>query len=386
MLLTEQGIKRPSYQELLNKKIDRAKKLFGEDIDTSEQSVFGKYIRMEAEDLSECYELLEDIYYSRTPNSARGQNLDRLLPFAGIVRNPANYAIHKLLITGVPGKIVSAGTLVKGDEINFYVDNYYQIGKEGNVEVCVNCTQAGIIGNVPVGEITELVKPDANIIEIEHISIVQLGTERETDIALRVRFKQAMKGGGSSTFDALEGAISRVPLVDGVYIRENRTKEIIDNLPPNSYECFVLAPTSQDTLIAQAIFDYRPLGVTQIGNVEIDAYDKQGRVHKSKFSRAVQKDLYIKVHVLTNNYFEANGVEQIKNSILQQVNTLSTGNTLYISILYGYIHKIAGVVNVMSLSVSLDAENYYAESITANPYEVIRTSLEQIEIEVIESE
>ncbi len=386
MLLTEQGIERPTYQKILDKKIDRAKKLFGEEIDTSEQSVFGKYIRMEAEDLAECYELLEDIYYSRTPNSARGQSLDRLLPFAGITRNPANYARHKLLITGESGKMIPAGTLVKGDDVSFYIDNYYQINEDGTVEVYVNCTQTGIVGNVPVGKITELEKSDAAITNIKHLAIVQEGTEKESDTALRVRFKKAMQGAGSSTFNALSGAISRVPFVSGVYIKENREKEEKDGLPPHSYECFVLAPETQDSFIAQAIFDNRPLGVTQIGNIEIDAYDKQGRAHKSKFSRAIRKDLYVKIKVLVNDYFEANGAEQIKNNVLEQINTLSTGSTLYISVLYGYIHEIAGVVNVMSLSISLDGESYHSESISANPYEVIRTSFEHIEIEVLENE
>ena len=87
MVLTEKGFKRPTYDDLLATQITRAKELFGEDIDTSGQSVLGKFLRINVADLAECYELLEDIYYARFPGSARGQSLDRLCTFAGVVRD-----------------------------------------------------------------------------------------------------------------------------------------------------------------------------------------------------------------------------------------------------------------------------------------------------------
>lgn len=92
MVLTDTGFKRPTFADLLPGQINRAKQLWGEDIDTSEQSALGKYIRINVHDLAECYELLEDIYYARFPGSARGQSLDRLCTFAGVVRDPATAA------------------------------------------------------------------------------------------------------------------------------------------------------------------------------------------------------------------------------------------------------------------------------------------------------
>lgn len=79
MVLTDKGFQRPTYDDLLTRQENRAKTLFGEDIDTSSQSILGKYIRLNVEDLAECYELLEEIYYAIFPGSARGQSLDRAL-------------------------------------------------------------------------------------------------------------------------------------------------------------------------------------------------------------------------------------------------------------------------------------------------------------------
>ena len=44
MAITGQGYQRPSYEELLDAKIELAQELFGTDIDTSDASILGKII------------------------------------------------------------------------------------------------------------------------------------------------------------------------------------------------------------------------------------------------------------------------------------------------------------------------------------------------------
>ena len=46
MVLTEKGFQRPTFNDLLTAQENRAKLLFGEDIDTSSQSILGKFIRL----------------------------------------------------------------------------------------------------------------------------------------------------------------------------------------------------------------------------------------------------------------------------------------------------------------------------------------------------
>ena len=43
MPMTEKGFQKRTYAEILEAQITRAKDLFGNDIDTSEKSVLGKY-------------------------------------------------------------------------------------------------------------------------------------------------------------------------------------------------------------------------------------------------------------------------------------------------------------------------------------------------------
>lgn len=384
MVLTEKGFKRPTYEDLLAAQVARAKELFGEDIDTSGQSVLGKFLRINVADLAECYELLEDIYYARFPNSARGQSLDRLCTFAGVVRDPATAARLKVRMYGNKGAVVPAAFQISGAGRVFYIDTDYTVGADGSVECHAICAESGAAGNIPYETILTIVNPDPDLEKAELVKVDTYGQEREGDTSLRIRFGESVAGAGSATVDAIRGAISRVALVDGVAIAENDTEETVDGRPPHSFECYVLAPESQDQLVAEAIFAKKPLGIKSIGDVEIQVLDEGKRPHSIRFSRTVKRTVYIRIKILTNQFFESDGIGQIKDSLLEYINNLANGDSVYLSSLYGYIHEVHGVVNVQELLISGDGKTYTAGNFVIGDHEVARSDAEMIGIEVVE--
>ena len=384
MPLTDLGYERPTLEDLLEKQRERAKLLFGEDIDTNDNTPLGKFIRLNVADLADVYEILEMIYYARFPNTATGISLDRLCPFAGISRNPATCAAHNVRFIGTAGEYVPEAFMVStaDGDITFHTYDSLLIGENGTVDGVVYCETAGTIGNVTLGKINTIVNPDANVDSIEHLGIAVYGEDVETDAALRGRFNDTISGSGSSTAAAISGAIARVPLVDGVAVVENDTDGTVDGIPPHSFECFVLSPESQDVLVAEAIFNKKPLGIKAVGDVAVEIVDESGTTHTVSFSRAIQKDLYIKLNVVTNNYFETDGAEQIKSHIAEYINTLKNGENVYLSSIYGYIYKAAGVVNVSSLTLSTDGSAYNTNNIEVANNEVARVDTANIEVVV----
>ncbi len=382
MVLTEKGFIRPTYDELLGRQERRAKELFGEDIDTSGESILGKFIRINVEDLAECYELLEELYYARFPNTARGQSLDRLCTFAGMVRDPATAAKIRVRFHGVAGAVVPMAFLIDGDGQTFYVADDYAIGPDGAVEAKAVCTAAGAAGNIALGTPMGIKNPAADISSVELLEILSYGTEREKDAALRLRFGKSVAGMGSSTSDAISGAVSRVPLVDGVTVIENDTDQAVDGRPPHTFECYVLAPESQDQMVAEAIFSKKPLGIRAIGDVGMQVLDEGNKPHTVCFSRMDKKEIYIAVVVLVNQFFEASGADQIKDSLAGYVNNLANGEAVYLSSLYGHIHEIHGVLNVQGLQLSDDGTDYRPEDVFVAEHEIARVSPEHISVEV----
>ena len=256
MPLTSKGFERLTYDDIVNKKIQKAKELFGEDIDTSELTPLGKFIRINAFDLAEAEEEAEYIYYSIFPNTASGVSLDRLCTFVGISRNPATSAIYNVKINGTDGYIVPVGFLVgTASGINFYNTADVEI-VNGECTINVWCTQTGTLGNVEIETINKVVNPIADISGVQGIELVSLGTDDETDYELRKRFELAREGTGACTESSIRAALMRVPTVTsaGVIINDTQTitfeeaAEAASKGNGSDLDCFT-APSSEKDLV-----------------------------------------------------------------------------------------------------------------------------------------
>ena len=381
MSLTEHGFERPSYNEILEAQINRAKTLFGETIDTGELTALGKYIRINVADIDNLYQVLEGVYYARFPNTATGVSLDRLCPFAGIVRKPATYATHKILITGTAGAVIGVDFEVStaNQSVAFHLSDYYTIGINGTVEAIVECNEAGTIGNILSSTIDTIVNPLADVESVEGVEIVSYGEDRETDVSLRKRFTSAITGSGSGTAAAIKGAIMRVAEVGGCSIVENITDHTVGDLPPYSFSCYVQSDETPatDQQIAQAIFSKKPLGIQTYGSVQVQVVDDSRNIHTISFERVTRKDIYIQISIRITDDFADDSEDIIKANLVDFISGFSNGEGVYLSALYSYIN-ITGVRNVESLELSTDGETYSAANITCTSKQIARTSADKI--------
>ena len=380
--ITDKGFVRPSYDEILQAQINRAKVLLGDDIDTSEESILGKFIRINVFDLNICYETLEDLYYSSFPNTARGQSLDRLGPFAAVSRNQATQARIEVKIKGTAGTSVPAAFLLKSDKTQFYVVDGTIIDSNGEVVVIANCVEDGEVGNSVTGSELVIQNPRMGIDSVEFIRIIQKGEELESDKDFRIRFSNSLAGAGSSTSSAIKGAIYRVPLVDGVSIIDNSDGKN-SSIPPHSFACYVLAPESQYDEIAKAIFDKKPLGIQCAGDIERTVYDDWGKPHTIKFFATTKAALSVSLKIKTNQYFGSAGSSQIKENIANFINNLANGEDVYYTSVFGYIHKVDGVVSVAELKIGKSGQSLGQGDITIGEQEIARIDISNIVVEVV---
>ena len=381
MALSEKGYNRPTYEEILASKIQTAEKLFGENIDTSETTPLGKFIRIGAYDLSKAYEDLENIYYSRFPNTANGLSLDRLCVFAGITRNPATYAEHTVTVTGNANTEVEEMIVCGEDsELIFHNIEPFTIPTSGTIDIIVQCSTYGTIGNVTV--IDEIVNPIAGVNSVKYSGTVKYGEDVENDFDLRRRFSEAIEGIGSSNANAIRTSILRVPTVKSVSIIENKENVTVNNRPPHSFECFVYGGEEYQTEIARAIYDKAPIGITTVSTsdepISINLYDEGGTEHTINFSHTLNIPIYIKVDYKTNNKFTNDGKEQIKNTLVEFINNLGVGSDVIQSSLYGYIYNIEGVRDVTSLTIGTTSDSLTTDNINIEDWEVAITDVEKI--------
>ena len=382
MPLTEKGFQRLTYDDILNMQIDRAKLLFGEDIDTTDKSVFGKFLRLYCLDAAQNQELAEGVYLSAFPNTASGVGLDRLCPLVGISRNPATYARHNITIIGTAGETVEAGFLVAAGEIIFHTTQDYAIGDDGTVSVIVECNESGTVGNVEIGKIKDIVNPNANVKSILHTDIETIADDFETDYSLRTRFSQAFSTVGSSTLEAIRGAILRVTGVESVLILENDTNIVNEaGVPAHSFRCYVLAPESLKQEIGEAIFSKKPIGVGTDGTETVTTTDIGGGTHTIKFSWTETVGIHVRCTLVTDSNFSDEKLQEIKDNIVEKLSRYGNGQDVTASSLYADVY-VDGVTDVTVLEISPDGSSYGASVIEINDHQVARTTDAYIEVTV----
>lgn len=389
-MITALGFERPTYDDLLQAQIARCKKQFGEDIDTSETSVLGKYIRIVVYDLAQAYEDLESTYYARYPNTSSGINLDRLCPYAGITRNPATAAMRKVKVIGAANALIKMGFLFSADntetEITYYTVDDLTLDSEGKGEINVICTELGTIGNVELGTITKITNPSVDVDSVTDIEVIAIGEEAESDYKLRKRWLQAIGGGGSGTAASIRSEIYRIQNVESVTVIENDSDYTdAQGRPPHSFEAYVFAPLVGDTEIAKAIFRKKPIGIKSYGNAAttfLDDYDTEQTVN---FTRSTEIEIRVNVEIRVNNDFEGVvGKEKIAERISDYVMNLGNGEDVYRTKFYSFVHSVAGVVEVPSITISADGgETYTENNVMCDPWELPRLIPDNVNVRVI---
>lgn len=369
-MITDLGYKRRTYEEILNAKIAKAKELFGEDINTENNTALGKYIRINAYDQYYVEQLAEKIYYSIFPQYSSGQSLDRLGWSVGMTRNmatPSRYLVH---IVGTAGEKVEYGFLVGTEsELNFFNTEETTIGEDGTCDIIVECVESGTMGNVSPDAINNAVNPVASVESVKGISIVETATDDESDYDFIKRYEIVREGKGSCTVASIISALTNIPTVHGAYVRVNESAtETVDDIPPKTIACYVDGGESREQEIAEAIFDKKPIGIGTHGNKSVPVSYGSLKDYIVKFSYARNVNVRIKIVLVTNDEFETNGNNTIKNNIETFINALGIGNPLYVTTLYGQIYTVAGVISAQ-IQVSTDGEEFSTSDITVQPYE-----------------
>lgn len=381
-MLTELGFTRRTYDEILTEKIQKARELFGEDIDTSELTPLGKFLRINAYDQALTEEEAENIYYSIFPQTATGQSLDRLCWTIGLTRNPATVAEYTVRVSGTAGAVIPVGFLVSTEsEITYYSVSEKVINANGYADITVSCTQSGEIGNVSPSDIVKIVNPVVNVSGVIGTDQIEVGEEVESDYSLQKRFESAKEGRGSCNEIAIKSALMIVPTVSSVSIAVNDTDETdADGRPPRSFECYITGGKDYHEQIAQTIFDKKPLGIKTHGAIAQDILDEGGYPHTIFFSHTADIAVYVRIAITTTPEFAGTVAKQeIRNNIRTYINNVGVGNPVILSALYGLIHNVSGVKEVTEVLLSTDNTTWNASNVVVTAHQ--NCVFEQLEVD-----
>lgn len=367
-MLDEHGFKRKSYDELLYDMSERAKVLYGSDINTSSHSVLGIFLRVMAWFLSLIYELAERVYHSGFISQATGVSLDRLGANTGISRLPATVAMVELSFKGKAGYTIKEGVRFQTvDQLMFQMIDVVKLDSSGSGIGTAISMEYQSRYNVPANSITEQVEPTEDLYSVTNPSAAAGGTERETDSDYRKRIRLSVRGNPGPPINGIITALLGVSGVRTCSVIENNTNtnDSYGN-PPKSIHAYVLGGNKED--VANTLFSNIAAGIQTVGSQAVSVKDIGGFAHTVRFDFATSVSIYVKVVLTTDAKFEGDGETKVKESISDYINNLSMGESVKFSYLYPELYRIPGIV-VADVGISTTASNFAAKNIEISAHQ-----------------
>jgi uncharacterized phage protein gp47/JayE len=255
---------------------------------------------------------------------------------------------HPLLDATVVGSGSAATLVINNDDVfqsitysvtsNFIIN---KVKKTGGLTAVVN----GALSQ-EANTITQIVTPVLGWDSVTNPLAASEGRLAETDEELRIRFRNTKLERSSNILDSLYSALQNLDGVEEVQIYENDTDVTDSNgVLPHSFLPVILGGSSQ--LIAETIWENKPMGIRSQGSTVIAVTDSQGFLHGIGLERPAPVTIYVEMTLSLNpeadNPFPGDGTEQIQAAIIAYASDkFGVGKDVIFSRLFTPINSIPG--------------------------------------------
>ena len=271
-------------------------------------------------------EVVQQAYNSKDPAKAVGYDLDVLCALTGTTRSKGTPSNVTVTLTGTPGTVVAAGSLIKSRTTGtgWTIDQTVTL-TAGTATVGATCTVVGPT-QADAGTLTQIVTTVGGWTGVTNPSPATPGTDAQDDASLRIERNTAVGRPGSNQVDSTLGELYAVAGVRRVKAYENDTDSAsvnVDNphgLPANSMAYIVDGGADAD--VAMAIYLKKNPGVAlyQAGtpvSVTVTSPKYLTNTKLIKFSRPIAVDMVITVTVKDDGSLPSTAADEIKDAIVQ---------------------------------------------------------------------
>lgn len=395
MPLNDNGFVMPDDDDILSYEKQQMKDQFGNDIDTSPGSVFGRLCMYNAQNLKYTDQKGQQTYDGANPMTATGVQLDRLAANAGIQRNTAQYAEVQLVITGHPGYVIQEDTPFEtnnGDVFTTIGDNQIpdapQGKKLGTVTVDAMSQEPSASENVGANTITNQSEPVDDITSVNNPQPASDGADLETDYDLRHRIRQNLIAKPGPQPEGLRTALLNINGVTGVHMQNNTSGNQYDSFgnPPHSIHFYISG--GDPNSIFSALANNAAYGTTFVCDKDTkdkhavntsheDNYDIDGSKFHLAYDDAEPQDIYFRIGIVTGNNYDSDAVKQSINDYLTD---FEMGTEVIINKLYSYLYGLDGVNQVTQLLASPDNKHWTTNSIKLRDFQIARVNNDDTDI------
>jgi len=355
----------------------------GPNLNLTSTSIIGQIVGIMADQLSQGWDVLNDVYDSQYPDSAADASLDAVSSITGVTRLAATSSTVTLIVTGDNATVLSLGRQARVPSGGIYATDAgvtintattwaattaYSVGdlrandSPLNIYECVTAgTSAGSGGPTGTGaaiidgtvtwryiglgegyntvaatatetgeivalayQVTEIVTAVSGWKGVNNLADGSTGTEIETDEELRIRREESLATGTNATVNAVRTAILEVSGVTAAFVFENTTDVTDANgLPPHSIQATVVGGADAD--VAEAIFR-KAAGIATYGtDISEVVVDDQGESHTILGDRADEMEIWLAITVITTGDYPPDGDTQVAALLKAKGDLLTVG-------------------------------------------------------------
>ena len=349
---------------------------YGPGVNLDPRTPEGQIIGAQSEREALVWEMAEQVYNSRYPDTAQGAALDNVAAVTGIQRLPATYSLVTVAIAGSDGTAVSTSFVVSvdGNKTARFSPIAGGTIAGGTLTLACRAESAGSV-QAPSGTLTVIETPISGVTSVTNALDAVVGRDVETDAQLRLRRLRMLARAGTATVNGIVNALLEIPEVTQARAIENETDAVdIGNRPPHSFEAMVTGGADAD--VAQAIFSAKGAGIQTYGSTTVSVLDSQGLTHDVSFSRPTPVTVYLEVTIARNfdpnegDVYPDNGDDAVKDAIIAYTGATGVlGREVVLSQLSTPINTVPGVFGI-SIRVSVNGSSWQSTNLLMAASEV----------------
>ena len=336
--------------------------IYGANINVAPNSPDGQMIAIVAQAKLDMLEFIAQVFASFDPDQAVGVVLDQRCSINGVARQAGTYTVTPVTVT-VDRAVTLAG-LDTAPTAPFTISdaagNQYQLVATHAFTVAgsvVLAFQAAVLGAVTptLNNITNIVTITLGVTGVNNpTAATTIGTNEESDYALRIRRAKSVALPSRGFFEGLWGALLDTTGVTSVNLLENYGGAADGNgVPAHSIWAIVAGGTGAD--VAQAIYIKRNAGCGMKGGTSVNVTQVDASVCIIKFDRPTPEPLWISFDVAAiTGVVDTNA---IRRYLLQQL-SYQIGQSADASTITSLVKAFAPNAAVSLMGVSSDNVTY----------------------------
>lgn len=346
-------------------------------------SVIGQIVGTIASQLGQLWEVASETYASQYPDSANGFSLTSVAAITGTKREAATKSTVEATID-VDAGTYAIGDLVAhvaGDPTARFVNAVEVVSAGGTEDVMFESESTGPV-RANAGTLTQIATPVSGWNSITNAVDAELGSDEESDSALRSRRETELAARGSTTADAIRVDILQLDGVDSAAVYVNDTDATdVNGLLPHSIEA-VVEGGDQDE-IAETIYLSKAAGINTNGSTTRTVVDSQNISHSIKFSRPTVKTVYLDIFVTVEGDTYG-GDDAIKEALVDYGDeTYAVGDDVILSKLVAVIFGVSGVLDVTSIEAGFSITPSGTTNLTVGVRELADLDTARITVTVV---